>query len=109
MKNKLSGLLTTAITVLGLTAQAQQIQPNPNPLYVHPPAVVPTVTVTPNAPYTNPQGGSSTPYTTGPLQQQTGPPPVAKPPADNPHDTMRKPMIVEPAHQPFPPPKNSVL
>jgi len=107
MKTNIQGLLTVIITMLGFAASAQQIQPNPNPLIMpaYTPRATPTPTVTPNAPYTNPQGGSTTPYTTGPLKQQTGPPPTANPPPlTPPRDTMRARTIIEPAHQPIPPP-----
>jgi len=105
MKTKIPGLPAVLFIMLKMTASAQQTRPYPNPIIT--PTYTYTITPTgaPDAPYSNPTGGSTTPYTTGPLQQQIAPPPAANPPPlAPPPNSMKSRTIIEPAHQPTPPP-----
>lgn len=107
MKTKKWALLITIISVFGFVASAQQTQPNPNPLIMpaYTPTAVTTPTSTPVAPYNNPTGGSGTPYTSPPMPQQIAPPVAPNPPPlTPPPSSLIAPTIVEPAHQPIPPP-----
>jgi hypothetical protein len=109
MNIKKRGLLIVII-VISFRIYGQQQQPYPNLLLmpVYTPTNVTTPTSAPNAPYNNPAGGSTTPYTTGPLKQETGPPPALNPPPLNPpSNPMTSPTIIEPAKQPIPPPIDS--
>lgn len=59
----------------GISAQSQ-LTPSPN---TTPVTVAPTYTSTPNKPYANPTPGSTAPYTTPPVIQQTSPPVAPNP------------------------------
>jgi hypothetical protein len=89
----LSGIVI-AVTI-GVSGQSQPAAPV-TPTYTTTP-VAPTYTTTPNAPFGNPIPGSTTPYTTPPVIQQTVPPSA---PSNPPH----VPTInIPPAPPPFPP------
>ena len=78
MNTKKISLLAGIIIAGTLRISAQsQLTPSPN---TTPPPAAPTYTSTPNKPYANPTPGSTTPYTTPPVIQQTSPPIAPNPP-----------------------------
>jgi hypothetical protein len=105
MDTKKAGLFFGIIVIFNLGASGQSKQPYPNnlltPAYTS--TTVATHTATPNP--SNSVPGSTAPYTTPPVIQQTSPPPAPNPP---PYPStplpMTAPTITEPAQQPIPPP-----